>query len=247
MVRVPADRIAHLFRPLRPGQIRGEPWLARALVKLDELDQYDDAALVKAKVAALFTGFVVSPDPEDAVMGGDEPDEDGVVEASLEPGTMQRLSPGQDVRFTVTPLTTAAMAAAQAEARKRLDGLQAQAKERTEAGLALDGLPDLSDDGAREGQYQALLIHSLAARHITAWSGIEDDPPVTRENVAALMDLYPVGERFIQEFTLRQVLLASAKNASGPSADGTSSQAVGPDTAKPVRKRARPAPKAASA
>ena len=99
LVRVPADRIAHLFRPLRPGQIRGEPWLARALVKLDELDQYDDAALVKAKVAALFTGFVVSPDPEDAVMGGDEPDEDGVVEASLEPGTMRRLRPGQDVRF----------------------------------------------------------------------------------------------------------------------------------------------------
>ena len=32
-------------------------------------------------------------------MGGDEPDEDGVVEASLEPGTMQRLKPGQDVRF----------------------------------------------------------------------------------------------------------------------------------------------------
>ena len=95
LVRVPADRIAHLFRPLRPGQIRGEPWLARALVRLDELDQYDDAALVKAKVAALFTGFVVSPDPEDAVMGEGEPDEDGIVEASLEPGTMQRLSPAR--------------------------------------------------------------------------------------------------------------------------------------------------------
>ncbi len=150
------------------------------------------------------------------------------------------------VTVTVTPLTTAAMAAAQAEARKRLDGLQAQARERTEAGLALDGLPDL-DDGAREGQYQALLIHSLAARHITAWSGIEDDPPVSRENVAALMDLYPVGERFIQEFTLRQVLLTSAKNASGPSADGTSSPAAGPDTAKPAKRKARPASKAASA
>ena len=151
------------------------------------------------------------------------------------------------VTVTVTPLTTAAMAAAQAEARKRLDGLQAQARERTEAGLALDGLADLSDDGAREGQYQALLIHSLAARHITVWSGIEDDPPVSRENVAALMDLYPVGERFIQEFTLRQVLLTSAKNAFGPSADGTSSQAAGPDTAKPAKRKTRPAPKAASA
>ena len=152
-----------------------------------------------------------------------------------------------DVTVTVTPLTTAAMAAAQADARKRLESLEAQAKERKESGLALDGLPDLADDGAREGQYQALLIHALAARHITAWSGIEDDPPVSRENVAALMDLYPVGERFIQEFTLRQVLLASAKNASGPSADGTSSPAAGPDTAKPAKRKARPAPEAASA
>ena len=151
------------------------------------------------------------------------------------------------VMVTVIPLSTAAMAAAQAEARKRLEGLEAQAKERTEAGLALDGLPDLADDGAREGQYQALLIHCLAARHITAWSGIEDDPPVTRENVAALMDLYPVGERFTQEFTLRQVLLTSAKNASGPSADGTSSQAAGPDTANPARRKARPVRTAASA
>ena len=136
------------------------------------------------------------------------------------------------VTVTVTPLTTAAMAAAQAEARTRLEGLEAQVKERSEAGLPLDGLPDLDDEDVREGQYQALLIHALAARHITAWSGIEGDPPVSRENVAALMDLYPVGERFIQEFTLRQVLLTSAKNASGPSADGTSIPAAGPDTAK---------------
>ena len=74
---------------------------------------------------------------------------------------------------TVTPLTTAAMAAAQADARKRLEGLEAQAKERKEVGLPLDRLPDLSDEGAREGQYQALLIHALAARYTTAWSGIE--------------------------------------------------------------------------
>ena len=147
----------------------------------------------------------------------------------------------------MTPLTTTAMAAAQAEARKRLDGLQAQARERTEAGLALDGLPDLDDEDVREGQYQALLIHALAARHITAWSGIEDDPPVSRENVAALMDPYPVGERFIQEFTLRQVLLTAAKNAFGPSADGTSIPAAGPDTAKPAKRKKRPARKAASA
>ncbi|MGL5631738.1 MAG: phage portal protein, partial [Azovibrio sp.] len=58
IVRVPASEIIHLFRPLRPGQIRGEPWLTRALVKLNELDQYDDAELVRKKTAAMFAGFV---------------------------------------------------------------------------------------------------------------------------------------------------------------------------------------------
>ena len=100
LVRVPADRVVHLFRPLRPGQIRGEPWLARALVKLNELDQFDDATLVKAKVAALFTGFIVKPTPDDAMLGEGDADEDGAAVAGLEPGTMQVLAPGEDVKFS---------------------------------------------------------------------------------------------------------------------------------------------------
>ena len=58
------------------------------------------------------------------------------------------------------------------------------------------------------------------------------------------MELYPVGERFFQEFTLRQVLLNAAKNASGLSAAGTSSLAEGPNTAGPATKTACPAPEA---
>jgi len=75
-------------------------------------------------------------------------------------------------------------------------------------------------------------------------SGVEDDPPVTPENVAAVMELYPVGERFFQEFTLRQVLLNAAKNACTPSAAGISGQAEGPDTVKGAgssKRRARTA------
>jgi hypothetical protein len=116
---------------------------------------------------------------------------------------------------TVKPLTTAGMAAAQAGARRAVEAIERQARERTEAGLALDGLPDLSSEGKRDGFYQAQLIRELAARHITSWSGVElkgGPAPPTSENVAAVMDFYPVGERFFQEFTLRQVLLNAAKN-----------------------------------
>jgi len=141
------------------------------------------------------------------------------------------------ITVTVKPLTTAGMAVAQAAARRRVDGLEAQHKELTEAGLSVDGLPDLADDAERDGLFQDLLIKELAVRHVTAWTGIEDDPPVTPENIAAVMSLYPVGERFFHEFTLKQVLLTAAKNGSGLSAAGISGQAEGPDTAKLAGKK----------
>ena len=115
---------------------------------------------------------------------------------------------------TVKPLTTAGMAAAQAAARRAVEAIERQARERSEAGLALDGLPDLSAEGERDGFYQAQLIRELAVRHITSWTGVELEggpAPPTPENIAAVMELYPVGERFFQEFTLRQVLLNASK------------------------------------
>jgi lambda family phage portal protein len=99
-VRVQAYEILHLFRPLRPGQIRGEPWLARALIKLQELDQYDDAELVRKKTAAMFAGFITRLGPEDNLMGEGAADANGVALAGLEPGTLQILEPGEDVRFS---------------------------------------------------------------------------------------------------------------------------------------------------
>ncbi|GHT98292.1 hypothetical protein FACS1894126_3590 [Alphaproteobacteria bacterium] len=63
--RWPASEILHIFKPLRPGQIRGEPWLSNVLLKLHDLDQYEDAELVRKKTAAMFAGFVTRLDPED--------------------------------------------------------------------------------------------------------------------------------------------------------------------------------------
>ena len=66
-----------------------------------------------------------------------------------------------------------------------------------------------------------------------------------RENVIAVMDLYPVGEQFLQKLTIQQMLLNAEKIASGPSAAGNSSRAVGPATAKPAGRKASRAPRAA--
>jgi hypothetical protein len=146
----------------------------------------------------------------------------------------------------VKPLTTAGMAAAQAAARRAVEAIERQARERTEAGLTLDGLPDFSKEGERDGFYQVQLIRALAVRHVASWTGVElggGPAPPTPENIAAVMELYPVGERFFQEFTLRQVLLNAAKNGCGPSTAGISSRAEGPSTVEPVATTTCPAPK----
>jgi len=130
------------------------------------------------------------------------------------------------------------MAAAQAAAKRAVEAIDRQARERTEAGLALDGLPDLYAEGERDGFYRAQLIRELAVRHIASWTGVElEGGPAlpAPENIAAVMELYPVGERFFQEFTLRQVLLNAAKNGCGPSAAGHFQPGGGPEYCKACR------------
>jgi lambda family phage portal protein len=99
-VRIPASEILHIFKPLRPGQIRGEPWLSNVLLKLHELDQYEDAELVRKKTAAMFAGFVTRLDSESEMFGEGEANSGGTAFAGLEPGTMQFLDPGEDVKFS---------------------------------------------------------------------------------------------------------------------------------------------------
>ena len=98
--RVPAEDVLHIYRPIDAGQIRGLPHIAPAMVRLFLLDQYDDAELDRKKTAAMFAGFITKIAPDDPMMGEGEVDLDGAAMASLEPGTMQVLLPGEDVKFS---------------------------------------------------------------------------------------------------------------------------------------------------
>ena len=99
-VRVPAEEVLHIYRPIDAGQIRGLPHVAPAMVRLFLLDQYDDAELDRKKTAAMFAGFITKTAPDDPMMGEGAADLDGAAIASLEPGTMQVLLPGEDVKFS---------------------------------------------------------------------------------------------------------------------------------------------------
>lgn len=108
-VRLPADLVIHLYNPIRPGQLRGEPQLAQALVRLHEVDKFADAALLRQQLANMLTGFV-----KKAAIPGDAGDVDpltglatttinGRPFASLEPGTLQELDPGEEIEWSEPP------------------------------------------------------------------------------------------------------------------------------------------------
>ncbi len=101
--RIPASQILHIYYAGRPGQLRGCPWLSSIILKMRELDQYDDAELVRKKTTAMFGGFIIEPpgesdqiSPLGAVVGEDSSGREIV---ALEPGTFSVLPPGMDVRF----------------------------------------------------------------------------------------------------------------------------------------------------
>ncbi len=98
IVRVPADRCIHMFRPIFPGQVRGLSWFTPVLLRAADFDRAIDAQLQRQLVASLVTGFVIAPNGD---AGGFFGEQNGpVLQAGLEPGTMQVVPPGHDVRFS---------------------------------------------------------------------------------------------------------------------------------------------------
>lgn len=99
--RVPVDEIFHVYRMDRPGQARGVTWLAPVIVRLRDLDDFEDAQLVRQKIAACFTAFVrdIGPDMTDA----DEDCDEVELGERLEPGIIEHLPNGKEIQFANPP------------------------------------------------------------------------------------------------------------------------------------------------
>jgi len=104
-MEVPAGEVLHLRDMRRPGQLRGEPWATRALIRLRDLDQYDDAQLVRQKLATMLAGFIRRKSgATEPVLGGEgAADPQGVALAPLEPAMMQYLDVDEEITFTDPP------------------------------------------------------------------------------------------------------------------------------------------------
>lgn len=93
--RVPAGEILHIRRVSRPGQLRGVPWLAPVMMTLGELSDYQEAQILKQRIASLLAFFVKSAE-------GAKP-YDGKAIQEVSPGAVIGLEEGQDIVAATPP------------------------------------------------------------------------------------------------------------------------------------------------
>jgi lambda family phage portal protein len=97
--RIPASDVLHLFRVDRPGQIRGYSWLSRIVVKLRDLDDYEDATLLAHKIQAAHAGFLKRPSTGGLLGQKSE----GEIPDIIEAGTIVEMPDGYEITFNSPP------------------------------------------------------------------------------------------------------------------------------------------------
>lgn len=99
---IPARDVAHIYRCDRPGQVRGIPWLAAIMLRIADFCDYEDAQLMRQKIAACFVGFV-----KESFDGTVPPtvvtNDAGQLVDQMEPGMIERLPPGTEIEFGSPP------------------------------------------------------------------------------------------------------------------------------------------------
>jgi lambda family phage portal protein len=110
-VLVKAEDVIHYYTQIRPKQDRGIPHLSTILLRLYEIDEMQDATLVRQKAGQLFGAFITrNPDDdfEDSDDGVDDPivgkdigeDDDGTHLTEMRAGALHYLEEGESVHFS---------------------------------------------------------------------------------------------------------------------------------------------------
>lgn len=90
-----ADDIIHLFDVDRAGQARGFPWSTPLLLRLSDFDDAIDSELLRQKLASSYVAFITD-------ING-QPTADPSYSEELEPGTIEVMPPGRDVKLSTPP------------------------------------------------------------------------------------------------------------------------------------------------
>lgn len=96
---IPDSDVLHVFDKERAGQVRGIPSLATSAMTLRDFDQYEQAQLIRQKIAACFSAFVTDTNIDQSLPSGTKGD--GM--EKLEPGMVKYLAAGQTMTFANPP------------------------------------------------------------------------------------------------------------------------------------------------
>lgn len=96
---VPASSVLHLYKKDRPGQVRGVSWFAPVMLKMRDLDEYEDFELIRKKIEACFAGFVETPEVGSELTARATDPVTGEDIEYMEPGIIKRLKPGEKISF----------------------------------------------------------------------------------------------------------------------------------------------------
>lgn len=97
---IPAEEILHIFEIDDPGQVHGIPFNSSIILRMQDFDEFEDAQLMKQKIAACFAAFITKPDATSGMPVSDGTD----VTEKLSPGVIQRLDAGEEITFSSPPL-----------------------------------------------------------------------------------------------------------------------------------------------
>lgn len=98
-IRIPASEIIHLFEKEYPGQARGIPHASAAIMDLNQLNGYQEAELIGARIGACQMGIWKRVQGLAAKILGDNPASDGVKESyDMEPGAFMKAPNGYELQ-----------------------------------------------------------------------------------------------------------------------------------------------------
>ena len=126
---VKTTEVAHLFEPLRQQSV-GVPWLAPIMIGLRDLDDYNQAELIRKKIEACVVGVVIPGEDEEAAIGqiDTEATDTGLTDAEgfpierFEPGMIAYAHGGKDIKFNNPAISAGIELYLRAQCRKLATG-----------------------------------------------------------------------------------------------------------------------------
>lgn len=157
-VRIPATEVLHVFPAERDGQTRGPSLFAPSILPLKDLDDYEDAALMKQKVAACLAVITSDVEGTAPALGTAQP---GTTSADPEsdllgPGEILNITPGRSVTVVDPPTVSEHGPYTSTVLRKIAAGLP---------GVTYEDLT---------GDYSQVNFSSARMARLRAWDDVED-------------------------------------------------------------------------